>query len=653
VSTSVLLFLGSVACYSLLPLLFALLPERYRYLLLYSHIAGVLVLGGLLGAVYVLPITGDVALLAGQVSYGALLFSTLVTAVVGSDVRVIRNVFVLVVAIDVLKYVVFRISHEALTRPGVPNPLGTSPELFDQSLRVVVFGGLLILVELVILLALLELAKRRLSSWAMAPVYVLSYVAVVTLDGVLFPTLVLMPSDGLGDAIRAGVQAKLVLAGAFAVPLAAFVALYRPSVARFEETPINLVGILSMSPEQLLVSLDRQQDELEQERQRLLSTQRRAGRASATVDGILEATVSTVLVATDADLRVTHVNPGTRTVLGYTEEELVGGTPTHLFGLDALAAMRGDESLVDAVRILADRGERRDWTVRHRDGRELTLAVGVSVIEVEDEVVGFLFAGDDVTARVRAEHAFAEALRREQEAGSRLHEIDRLKHDLVTTMSHELRTPLTTIRGSGALLLEDPSLEERQRRGVERILRSTERLGSLVDDLLTLAESDDPGLAFDPQPLDLRQVPVGPAGLLAEIASGRGVELVLDLPDEPVACWGDFSALERVAAHLLSNGVKFNRDGGEVRVRVAATDVRARLEVSDTGRGIEEADRQRLFEPFERGPEVQAAAIQGAGLGLPLVAEVVARHGGSVGFDSEPGRGTTVVVELPAHPPTG
>ena len=647
-AASVWLFLGSVACYSLLPLLFVLLPERYRYLLLYGHIAGVLVLGGLLGAVYVLPIHGDVALLAGQVCYGGLMFSTMVTALVGRDVRVIRNVFVLVLAVDVLKYAAFRLSHEALSRPSVVNPFGVSPEVFDQSLRVVVFGGVLILAELLVLLALLELAKRHLGSLAMAPVYVLSFVAVLTLDGVLFPTLVLQPSDHLGALIRSGVEAKLVLAGAYAVPLAAFVALYRPTLARFEETPINLLAIVSVPPEQLLRDIERQQAELEEQRARLLRTQRRAGQAAATVEGILGATTSTVLVATDADLRITHVNPGACRILGYDERELLGGDPVRLLALDQLAAEEGFESPLDAVRRHAESGGRRDWTIRHRDGRKLVLSVGVSTIEVAGEVVGYLLAGEDVTVRVAVEQAYAEATRREAEARTRLQEAERLKVDLVRTVSHELRTPLTTITGSSALLLEDPSLGDPQRRGLERIVRSSERLERLVDDLTTLSRIDrDDERPAERNPLDLREVLRGPVELLSSIARSRNLTLAVDLPPAPVSCRGDFASLERAVAHLVSNAIKFSHDHGEVRVTVEDDGESAQLTVSDSGIGISEEDRARLFTRFGRGKEAEARADQGAGLGLSLVHEIVTAHGGRVDVRSAPGAGTTVVVELP------
>lgn len=643
----VALLLGSVAVYALLPLAIALLPERFRFLLLYTHVAGVLVLGGLLGAVYVLPVTDDVSLLAGQVSYGGFMLAAMVTVIVGHDVRVLRNVIALVVGVNALVYAIFAISRRALESAGVPNPFATSPEVFDQSLRVVVSGGALILSELVLMVAVLEVAKRRLGRAAMAPVYVLAYVGVLVLDGVLFPTLVTLPSEGLGEFIRSGVEAKLVLAGLFAVPLAAFVTLHRPALTRFEDTPLDLRDLVTLTHAQLLRDLDRQQAELEDERRRLLSSERHAGRVSATVEGIFGATTTTLLIATDAELRITHVNPGATAILGFPEADLLGRTPVSLLDLERLAAQEGAASPLDLVRAYAGSGERRDRSVRARDGSPRVLSIGVSAIRVGDEVVGYLFAGEDVTARTRAEEAYAEAARREHEAMVRLQEVDRLKQDLVTTVGHELRTPLTSISGSGQLLLEDDTLGSEHRRGVERILRSADRLGRLVDDLTALSGMDHT-VAVEPVELDLREVTAGPVDLLGELARGRELTLTVHVPDSPVPCRGDRAALERVVAHLLSNAIKFTRAGGEVHLRVRGGAGSAELEVEDTGIGVADEDRDRIFERFARGADIETHAVQGAGLGLSLVAEVTAAHGGTVALDSTQGRGTRVTVRLPA-----
>ena len=99
--TAVLFFL-SVAVYAGIPLLLAIRRTPFQFLLLYTHIAAVLTLGGLLGAVYILPIIGDVSLLAGQVAYGAFMFSTLVTVIVGRDLQVVRNIVLLTVSVNTL-----------------------------------------------------------------------------------------------------------------------------------------------------------------------------------------------------------------------------------------------------------------------------------------------------------------------------------------------------------------------------------------------------------------------------------------------------------------------------------------------------------------------------------------------------------------------
>lgn len=325
------LFLLSVALYAGIPLLVATRRTRFQFVLLYGHIAGVLTLGGLLGAVYVLPLSGDVALLAGQVAYGAFMFSTMVTVIVGRDLQVVRNIIALTISVDTLVYLVFRISQTALTS-GIPDPLGVPSSIFDQSLRIVVSGGLLIIAELLLLLGILEVAKRRLPSAAMAPVYLLTYIGIVTLDGVLFPALVLLPPDGLGAFITSSVQAKFLLALAFAVPLAVFVAAYRPTLLRFEATELHLRTLVSASRDDLLESLDRQRTELEENRRSLRRNEERARHVATLarriasmdnqgdVDGLLDRLGSTLAEIPGVhDRRVgltVEVEPGVTAALG-------------------------------------------------------------------------------------------------------------------------------------------------------------------------------------------------------------------------------------------------------------------------------------------------------------------------------------------------
>lgn len=642
------LFLGSVAVYACPPLLFALRRSSFQFLLLYTHIAAVLTLGGFLGAVYVLPVFGDVSLLAGQVAYGGFMFSTLLTVIIGRDLQVVRNIIALTVAVDAFVYLLFWLSHSALIDAQVPNPFSTSPAIFDQSLRVVVVGGILIVCELLALLLVLELAKERLGPRPMAGVYVLTFIGILALDGVLFPSLVLLPPDGLGQFIVSGVEAKLILAGVFSVPLLAFVTLYRPALRRFEATPLNLGQLLSLSRDPLLDRLDAQET-------RLLRSTDEVGRATATVSRILDAATTTILIATDPHLRITHFNRGAQELLGYAEHEVLGRSAL-IFHSEAELARQSAQlaTTPDARSLVAAQvttGQHRDWEYTTRGGQVVMISVSVTEIRVGDLLIGYLSAGEDVTNRLRVECALAEALRLEQSSVTRLEEANRVKEELVSTISHELRTPITSIHGYTELLSDGSlgDLSPQQSGAVDRVLRSTARLEALVEDLLLVAKAESGELAIRLVPLDLRQVVEASREAVAQMVRHRNDMLVLyDLPAAPVMVRGDALALERVVVNLCSNAVKFTPEQGSVTVRVAQADAEATLVVTDTGIGISELDSQQIFARFFRAPDANRRAIPGSGLGLSIVQAIVFQHGGTIDISSTPNVGTTVTVKLPS-----
>jgi signal transduction histidine kinase len=273
-SDVVLLLGGSVVVLAGLPLLYTWRQTSVTLLLLYVHTAAVLTLGGFLGAVFVVPLYDDVALLGGQLAYAGFMYAALVTVIVGRDVRVLRNVIVLTIAVNLVKYTMFRLTHLALETEGIGNPFGVASEVFDQSVRVVVVGGALNLLELILLLSLLELAKTRVAARSMRFVYVLAFVGILVLDGVLFPTLVLLPDEGLLDVISAGVQGKALLALAFAIPLGLFVLLHRHHVDRYEATELRLSYLVTSPQNSLFMLLERQEEQIAEQLERLQGADR-------------------------------------------------------------------------------------------------------------------------------------------------------------------------------------------------------------------------------------------------------------------------------------------------------------------------------------------------------------------------------------------
>jgi heavy metal sensor kinase len=213
--------------------------------------------------------------------------------------------------------------------------------------------------------------------------------------------------------------------------------------------------------------------------------------------------------------------------------------------------------------------------------------------------------------------------------------------------SHELRTPLAVLLGELEVSLRRPRSADELRATVERALEELGRLASLVEALLTIARSDAGGLPLSPEPLDLVALARSAAEPYEAPLAARGIALTWEAP-RPVRAQADPQWTGRAIANLLDNALKFVPSGGAVTIAVTSDDAGpVRLEVRDTGAGIEAADRERIFERFYRGEAARAGA-PGAGLGLPLAREIARAQGGDLrALASE--RGARFVLELPAR----
>jgi signal transduction histidine kinase len=245
---------------------------------------------------------------------------------------------------------------------------------------------------------------------------------------------------------------------------------------------------------------------------------------------------------------------------------------------------------------------------------------------------------------MRIEREAAEALAEQNE---RLRELDKMKDQFVSTVSHELRTPLTSMVGYLEILLEGEAgeLSEDQRRFLEIVNRSCDRLNRVIDDILVVARIDANRLSYEMQDVDLRVLTEEAVESSRMAAVRTGVDLRLSAPDEPVPAWADQTRLNQMLDNLLSNAIKFTPDGGSVSVTLARQRDVAVLQVSDTGIGVPEEEVGRLFDRFFRAST--GLTISGTGLGLPIVKSIAEAHGGTIDVESEVGVGTTFTVELP------
>jgi signal transduction histidine kinase len=197
-------------------------------------------------------------------------------------------------------------------------------------------------------------------------------------------------------------------------------------------------------------------------------------------------------------------------------------------------------------------------------------------------------------------------------------------------------------------LLDDPDSPPAMRqRFLEKVITQTERMGNLVNDLLSLSRLESESGVFEIQPIDLRQPVKDSARLLQPAREARKVDIDCRMPEEPVWVDGDEEGLRQAMGNLLDNAIKYSPEGGTVEIRVRISDSMATVEVRDRGPGIAAHHQERLFERFYRVDKARSRALGGTGLGLAIVKHTALAHGGMVSVDSTPGRGSTFRIEIP------
>jgi signal transduction histidine kinase/CheY-like chemotaxis protein len=237
-----------------------------------------------------------------------------------------------------------------------------------------------------------------------------------------------------------------------------------------------------------------------------------------------------------------------------------------------------------------------------------------------------------------------------EERNEQLQVLSRAKSDFVARMSHELRTPMNAVLGMSELLLDLP-FPPAQRRFVEGIHRSADSLLGIVDDVLDFSKIEAGRLQLAPVECDLTELVEQTAEMLAARATAKGVEVLCDCPAHPLPrVLADAVRLRQVLVNLGGNAVKFTEQG-EVRLRLEPLDfsagvARVRLDVTDTGIGIEPENLSRIFEEFTQEDASTTRRFGGTGLGLSIVRQLVELMGGTLSLASTPGVGSAFSFEL-------
>jgi signal transduction histidine kinase len=242
------------------------------------------------------------------------------------------------------------------------------------------------------------------------------------------------------------------------------------------------------------------------------------------------------------------------------------------------------------------------------------------------------------------------ALARQEAAtqGARAERLEQGRRELVMNISHDLRTPIASIQGHVAAMLENESAPEESRRYLAVVARESDRLGTLVEDLLLLARSDVGELQLDLRPVDVAGVVREVAAALTPIARrDRRIAFTCSVADPVPAAQADAERLTQVLMNLARNAIVYTPEGGIVSIEAAAHGTRqVAIVVADTGVGIPPEDVERIFERFVRGDASRSRATGGFGLGLAIARDLVAAMGGTVAVRSEPRQGSRFTVLL-------
>ena len=378
-------------------------------------------------------------------------------------------------------------------------------------------------------------------------------------------------------------------------------------------------------------------------------------KALAQLQSIFDAASEFSIITTDLDGMVVGFSAGAEKMLGYQANEVIHTHTPALFHLESEVISRAHElsqiygtdiTGFDTFVILARSGgaETREWTYVHKSGIQIPVQLTVTAITSPTcDVTGYLGIAKDISAEKRASPALMQALENAEEAS-------KSKSAFVANMSHEIRTPMNAVLGM-AHLLSTTQLTFEQKRYVNMIQSSGQSLLTLINDILDFSKIEAGKLEISSSPFRLQSMMSNIASIMSVYAGEKNLELAIGIePTIPQVLLGDSSRIQQVLLNLIGNAIKFT-DHGEVSLFIEETHREGTLShlafhVSDTGIGINEEQKSRLFHAFTQADVSTTRKYGGSGLGLAISKQLIEMMHGDLELKSTPGAGSRFTFRL-------
>jgi PAS domain S-box-containing protein len=348
---------------------------------------------------------------------------------------------------------------------------------------------------------------------------------------------------------------------------------------------------------------------------------------------MLEAVADGVLV-TDAQRVITLFNASAEKILGLERNQIVGQGLENFLGLFGEAAQEWAQTIEAWSQNPNSRkpGESKSAQIELEDAR--VVSVHLSPVLLRQDFLGTVSIFQDITHRV---------------------ELDRLKSEFVATVSHELRTPMTSIKGYVEILLMGAAgpLNDSQMRFLQVVRTNTDRLATLVNDLLDISRIEAGRVVLSWQPLEPQYLIRSAVDLISRrsIDEHRTMAVKVEIEDKIPPAFGDRERVQQILDNLVQNAYQYTPDDGQIIIRAQLEEDMLQFSVQDNGIGVRAEDHPRIFERFFRGEDPLVLATSGTGLGLSIVKHLVEMHGGKIWFESSgvPGLGSKFFFTIPLY----